>query len=236
MAKKKQDTTRLLQIEQAREEHERTERRRRLTLVAVCVLVGLVVVGAAAWVPVGNWMDRRDAKAFPALGVPAAQAGLSAVQNDSSAGINDHRPTGEVIAYRTVPPSAGPHWAQPASFSRKFYDARDRPAIETLVHNLEHGYTVVWYDDTIADDPAQLAALRNIARRYESTEFDNARKLVVAPWKRGEGAFPAGKHLAFTHWSTAAGRRQYAAKVSGQAIARFMRKFPATDSPEPQGP
>nr|WP_238342231.1 DUF3105 domain-containing protein [Actinopolymorpha rutila] len=181
-------------------------------------------------------MHRRDAERFPALGVPAAQAGLSAVENDSAAGINDHRPTGEVIAYRTIPPSAGPHWAQPASFSRKFYDTKDRPDIETLVHNLEHGYTVVWYDDTITHDSAQLAALRTIAKGYESNEFDNAKKLIVAPWKKGEGAFPAGKHVALTHWSTAAGRRQYAAKVSGQAIARFMKKFPATDSPEPQGP
>nr|WP_238345328.1 DUF3105 domain-containing protein [Actinopolymorpha cephalotaxi] len=181
-------------------------------------------------------MDRRDGKRFPALGVSAAQAGLSAVRSDRPSGVNDHRPNGEAIAYRSIPPTSGPHWAQPASFSRKFYDTKDRPDVETLVHNLEHGYTVVWYDDTIAHDPAQVAALRNIAKRNESSEFDNAKKLIVAPWKKGEGAFPEGEHVALTHWSTTAGRRQYAESVSGQAIEQFMKKFPAADSPEPQGP
>ena len=28
----------------------------------------------------------------------------------------------------------------------------DRPTLEALVHNLEHGYTILWYDETIADD------------------------------------------------------------------------------------
>jgi hypothetical protein len=105
--------------------------------------------------------------------------------------------------------------------------------METLVHNLEHGYTIVWYDQTIAKDAAQLNQLKDIARRFESRQPDNSKKLIVAPWKPGEGKFPAGKHLALTHWSKSNGHRQYAAKVSGAAIEAFMKKFPAADSPEP---
>ena len=50
----------------------------------------------------------------------------------------DHRPEG-VLTHDTVPPSFGPHRPIPAPFERRFYTAQDRPEIETLVHNLEHG-------------------------------------------------------------------------------------------------
>ena len=50
-----------------------------------------------------------------------------------------------------LPPSGRttPHRSQS---TRKFYTSDDRPAVATLVHNLEHGFTLLWYDETIADD------------------------------------------------------------------------------------
>ena len=51
-----------------------------------------------------------------------------------------------------TPPDSGSHYANPAPFTKHFYAEADRPAVETLVHNLEHGYTVVWYR---ADAPEQ---------------------------------------------------------------------------------
>lgn len=234
MAKRKPDDRRE-RVQQMRREQQQAERRRTVTLIIVCALVGVVIIGAAAWVPVSRMIDNPASKPMSEFGVAAAQAGLGELTNDSAAGVSEHMPTGQKISYQTVPPSAGPHWAQPAAFGRKFYDAKDRPALETLVHNLEHGYTIVWYDETIAKDDAQLEALRNISRRYESSQFDNSKKLIIAPWKAADGAFPEGKHIAFTHWSLANGRRQYSEKVSGEAIEQFMKKYPASDAPEPQG-
>ncbi|WP_020576891.1 DUF3105 domain-containing protein [Actinopolymorpha alba] len=232
MAKRK-PTNRRERIEQLRREQQRTERRRTALIIVACTLVGLVIIGAAAWVPVKNWINDPGRQPMSAFGVPAAQAGLDPVVNDSAAGVSDHVDTGQKVNYTTAPPSAGPHWEQPASFGRKFYTDKDRPAVETLVHNLEHGYTIVWYDETIAKDSAQLNALKDIARRFESSTFDNSKKLIVAPWFAKDGKFKAGKHIALTHWSTDAGHRQYATKVSGEAIEQFMKKYPASQSPEP---
>jgi hypothetical protein len=220
-------------IEQMRREQRRAERRRTAIIISACVLVGLVIIGAAAYVPVKNWITSPARQAMSDFGVAAADAGLSKIANDSGAGVADHVPVGQKVKYKTVPPSSGAHWEQPAPFQRKFYSDQDRPPLETLVHNLEHGYTIVWYDQSIAKNTVQLDQLKDIASRFESRQPDNSKKLIVAPWKAGEGKFPAGKHLALTHWSKDKGHRQYAAKVSGEAIEAFMKKFPAADSPEP---
>ena len=233
MAKRKVAANRRERIEQMRREEKRSERRRTTIIILACTLVGLVIIGAAAWIPVNNWINDPGRKPMSAFGVPASQAGLGKVLTDSGAGVSDHVPTGQKVTYKTVPPSSGPHWEQPAAFARKFYTGKDRPELETLVHNLEHGYTIIWYDSTIEKDADQLALLEDIAKRFESSEFDNSKKLIVAPWAAADGKFPAGKHLAFTHWSTSAGHRQYSTKVSGPAIEAFMKKYPAADSPEP---
>ena len=34
----------------------------------------------------------------------------------------------------------------------RFYTKDSRPELEALVHNLEHGFTILWYDETAADD------------------------------------------------------------------------------------
>jgi len=241
VAKRRQAAaTRRERVEQMRREQQRAERRRTAIIISAAVLLSLVIIGAAAFVPVKNWITNPARKPMSAFGVPASEAGLSKIFNDSGAGINDHVDFGQSIDYKTTPPSSGPHWAQPASFERKFYTPQDRPPLETLVHNLEHGYTIVWYDETIAKDSEQLQILKDIARRFEgraptNLEEYNTKKFLVAPWKRDEGKFPAGKHLAFTHWSRTNGHRQYAEKVSGEAIERFMKRFPASDAPEPQG-
>jgi Protein of unknown function (DUF3105) len=230
---KRKPNNRRERIEQMRRQQQATERRRTVTIVAACALVGLVIIGAAAWMPVMNWVNDPARKAMSEFGVTASEAGLGEISKDKADGVADHVPDGTPVDYKTVPPSSGKHWAQPAPFERKFYAAQDRPELERLVHNLEHGYTIVWYDETIAADEEQLTQLRSIARRFESGEFDNSKKLIVAPWAQTDGKMPAGKHIAFSHWSTDAGHRQYSEKVSGQAIEDFMKKYPAEDSPEP---
>ena len=117
---------------------------------------------------------------------------------------------------------------------RSFYSARDRPAKELLVHSLEHGYTVIWYDETIAGQPGAIADLKALATRYPPGEF-----VVVAPWTAKDGAsFPTG-HVALTHWTgpeNPAGVWQYCGKPSGQVIRDFVSRYPKSNSPEPDAP
>ena len=72
------------------------------------------------------------------------------------------------------------------------------------MHNLEHGYTIVWYDETIADDGEAMTELEAVGKKFPGTT--NLRyKFYAAPWTDDDvkrvGPFPKGEHIAFTHWS-----------------------------------
>jgi len=129
------------------------------------------------------------------------------------------------------------------SIGRKLYLAEDRPPLGELVHNLEHGYTLLWYDETVADDADQMDQLRGVASKLEGTT--NLRdKFKAVPWTSEDGdPFPDGQHVAFTHWSLGGvgetdpakqvGVWQYCSAVSGAALETFMEDYPYMDSPEP---
>jgi hypothetical protein len=55
---------------------------------------------------------------------------------------NNHVSTGTDIDYERVPPLSGPHYG--GSASPRFYE--QTPPLGNLVHSLEHGYVVVYYD------------------------------------------------------------------------------------------
>jgi len=107
------------------------------------------------------------------------------------------------------------------------------------VHNLEHGYNLLWYDDTIAKDDKQLTAVKAIAAKFKGEKLTD--KFIALPWTAKDGkAFPGGAHVAMTHWSAdpkdtskQEGVWQYCGKVSGQVVSTFIKDYPYTDSPEP---
>ncbi|PZS31322.1 MAG: hypothetical protein DLM59_10020 [Pseudonocardiales bacterium] len=140
-----------------------------------------------------------------------------------------HRPEGTRIEYPTAPPSSGPHYPIPADPQTWFYAASTAPPVERLVHNLEHGYTLVWYDDTIKS--RQLDDLRSLAGRLGA----DPGKVIVAAWDTGHGSFPSGQHVALAHWSAHQGHRQYCRRASTAAINTFVNRYPRTDAPEPSG-
>jgi len=204
--------------------------------VVASILVGL---GIVAYPAIRLVQDSRERKTdVTSLGVPAGQASCGEVVEDKAAGNSDHLPEGTSISYPTSPPSSGSHYQTPAPFSRKFYSVEDRPALGNLVHNLEHGYTILWYDDAIAGDKAKTDAIERLAKTFDSN--DQASKFIAAPYtaKDGGPSWPAGKNSAFSHWgggepSAQKGYRQFCGELSGEALKQFMDKYPASDSPEP---
>jgi hypothetical protein len=157
------------------------------------------------------------------------------------------------VLYKTSPPSFGPHNPTPDSSGLHFFSAADRPPVEVLVHNLEHGWTIVWYDDTVANNSAEMQNLKATARKFDQHGDDPHYNMIIAPWLKTDGdgqPIPDGKHVAFTHWSvhqptydpnyyataeSAAkswGESQYCSTFSGGALKDFMKRFPYDDAPE----
>nr|WP_246322026.1 DUF3105 domain-containing protein [Nocardioides panzhihuensis] len=216
------------------------------------------MVGAAAWGPITGFIkdSEFDNVALQDIGKSAESAGCQKIIETKADGNQNHIATGTEQTYTTAPPAYGPHWNEanvaPADMSRKFYSADDRPDLEALVHNLEHGYTIVWYDETVSED--ELDELRAIGQKFSGTS--NFRyKFIAAPWTAADAKetavagdkkteFPSGTHIAMTHWyadpanpteaSTQKGVFQYCEGVSGEAIKDFMTTYPYTDTPEPQ--
>ena len=119
----------------------------------------------------------------------------------------------------------------------------DRPPVEQLVHNLEHGYTIAWYRDGAPS--SDVSALERIAKTFSGEDYNPEDKFIAAPWADSDGgAFPAGKNVVLSRWTADPndpgdttkqfGVRQSCAAVSGQAIKDFMAKYPVANSPEPE--
>jgi hypothetical protein len=240
---KKERTDRQAVIDSIRNKQKGTEKRRGFAIVGVCVTIALLIVGAAAYQPIKDWYDLRafSSKSLDEIG--ASAEACSEVTTKKANGTQDHVPPGTPIAYEDSPPAFGQHYDAPATMERKLYAASDRPDVGELVHNLEHGYTILWYDKTVAADDAMMDDLRGIADKLQGTS--NFRdKFIAAPWTSEDGEpFPGGEHVALTHWSVGGagetapdkqvGVFQYCSAPSGAALDDFMKKYPYLDSPEP---
>ncbi len=217
-------------VEEMKRAQKAAERRKNVIIAGVCIVVasGLIAIPA-----VGMIKDSNDGGVV-AEGANTAEAGCDAIMTDAAKGVSDHVKAGVRVNYEAVPPSSGQHFEYALTVSRRgFYTPKDVPSVEQLVHNLEHGYTIAWYDPAMPD--GEKGTLEDIAADIRSD--NSTRKFIAAPWDVTRGAFPAGKTLALTHWgSQDKGYRQFCGKVSGAAITAFMEKYPAADSPEPNTP
>ena len=241
MAKPNKDRRAVL--EQMRREQERAEKKRTSMIIVGAVAVALVIIGLAAYPLITDSLEQDELSKsdLAALGVAADAASCTDPAATKAEGNNDHREVGSDLDYDASPPAAGPHYPTWAPMERKFYTAQDRPEVGYLVHNLEHGYNVLWYDETIAEDDDKLAVVKAIAKKFEGEDYE--KKFIAAPWTADDGEpFPDGAHVALTHWSMGdtndnpkgqQGITQYCAEPSGEAVATFVEDYPYTDSPEP---
>jgi len=227
-------------------EMQRQERARanrvRLQLIAGCSVL-VLGIGAGVTYAVIDARKQQPAVAITAIGVPAAAASCDPPTTDKASGNGKHVDPAKTtkIKYDTVPPSTGSHFAEPSVSDRKFFTAADRPQLETLVHNLEHGYTLLWYDQAAGEKrKSELEKLATVVNKIDAASG----KFIVSAWDPSYGAMPAGKKFALSHWSATlsadkktvasqAGHRQLCGDLSGDIVKAFVQKFPATLAPEP---
>jgi len=229
-------------VEQMRKEQARKERQRSLLILGVCVLLvlGLLLAALIPYLKDRHKNSELAGKAISKIGVSASAASCDDILTKATDKNQNHIPAGQPLSYTDAPPSFGPHRPAPAPFGRPFYTTADRPEVGELVHNMEHGYTIAWYDATAAKDKTEMDDLEAIAKKFQ----DENVAFVAAPWTSDDGkAFPDGKHIALTRWSADAsnptdedkqrGNWQYCGSTSGKVIADFVAKWPHSESPEP---
>ncbi len=239
MARTGDTTDRRAKADQIRQQQKSADRRKSFLIIGVCALVGVLLLSGALFSVLRS--EEESKTPLGDLGASASSAGCREPVTQDADGAGDHVAPGTDIDYPDSPPAFGTHYAAPQPMTRKFYTADDRPDVGTLVHNLEHGFTVLWYDETIAEDKAQLAAVRAITDKYPATSGLED-KFMAAPWTSGDGdGFPDGAHVALTHWTSGGtngnpdkptGVWQYCNGVSGQAVKGFVADYPFTDAPE----
>ena len=239
MVNKSERDNRRAIAEKMRKEQARKERQRSLLILGACVAVVLGLLGTAVFVYVKDLREESAAAGTPLadLGVSTAAADCDPVKQVDATGSGDHIDPPTKIPYPDAPPASGPHWGNflQGSEIRNLYTTGDRPEIERLVHSLEHGHTILWYDDTVTPGSDAYKDIEAISQK-----FDEGDKFMAAPWQASDGKpFPSGRHVALTHWTGGEDQKgvtQYCAAPSGAVVEKFMDDFPANNAPEPDSP
>jgi hypothetical protein len=207
-SKKLQEKQRKRLAEQARKaQQRRASRRSNLVTAGIAVVVVVAVVALVL----------SDRSSSPTVSVPdgvaASAAGCNDVETFAEQG-RDHIDVGaEHDPYNSAPPTSGPHYATPADPG--FYPNPLEP--EQLVHNLEHGQVVIWYDPEAPDSAVDgiQALVEDANRRAQRSGF--AEPLLAAPF---EGLDP-GFDYALSGWRNL----QSCASYSRAAIDDFRAEF-----------
>ena len=245
MTKKQVSQERKARVAQMQKQEKARERRTRLQIIAGCVVLLLVLAAVVTYAAFDARKKQPDV-AISTFGVTAAAAACSPVTTDPAKGNGVHvgpgtdSPTTTKVKYATVPPSFGPHFAQPVVADRKLYTAADKPRDR----------------EPRAQPRARLhrALVRPGGRRGEDgraaqdqptppTSWTPSKdKFIVSPWDPAYGALPAGKKFALSHWSATlssdqtavasqAGHRQLCGDISGAVVKSSSR---ATRGPPPR--
>jgi hypothetical protein len=223
-------------IEALRIAKRKSDRRKSIAALCLCTVGALAAFGKPGYDWVEHKVNDPMKRSIASFGVPLADAGCGSITADPAAPSGQHVNTGTRVAYSTVPPTSGKHYEGQVSFDADpFFTTKNNPPVENLVQNLEHGYTVLWYDSALPR--TKQDQIQGLATKLRN---DAIYQLFIAtPWDPAYGALPAGKQIALSHWSGPAkangpayGHRLMCGQLTGQGVREFMDKFPATDAPE----
>jgi hypothetical protein len=176
---------RRLAEEKKKAEQRRAQRRRNLLTTGIA----LVVAAGVVWLVLADTsrQDGDSRRAEPlANGVSVEEAGCDDVQTAEPQEAEHIAQGDEHVPYNTNPPTSGPHYGSPlAPIDSGFYTEVVEP--EKVVHNLEHGQIVIYYNpdapqDTV-DDIEQLTEQEPLATlAVPWTELEDPYQFALAAW------------------------------------------------------
>ncbi len=183
---------------------ERRERRRRWIVAGAWIGAGVAVVAMIVYLA---W---KQAQPIPKTGqdIPVISA--------------EHIPVGQPHApYNSNPPTSGPHYAVPAAAG--FYDVAAQD--ENLVHSLEHGYVIIWYNCSALSDgecSRLKSQIKDVMQSAGVSTITGTPKLIAVPRTAMD------TRLALTTW----GRLDTFDAFDRQRILNFIKVF-RDQAPEP---
>ena len=131
------------------------------------------------------------------------------VRSFVSEGLAQHVPQGSPVYYRSNPPTAGAHYPTPSVPG--YYGSPQLPG--NLVHALEHGNIVIYYD---RQSPEVMQSLRAEVNRFQ----DPWASVVVAPMPG------IGEEIVLTAWAEMLRLRTFDAASAAAFIDRFRGRGP----------
>lgn len=198
MSQKMDPNERRKLAEQARAKQARSDavRRNAVTIAVAVITVGLVIFVA---------LKERDEVAAPPsepFGPSASEAGCGEVESPEELEAEHISDGSDFDDYNSMPPTSGPHWQTPAVAS--FYS--DAQSLSQVLHNLEHGQIVIYYDGLDEERTTQL----------EAYVVDSQGSVLAQPAPEGTDG-----ELVMTAW----GQLQRCDILSSAAIDSFRRRF-----------
>ena len=127
-------------------------------------------------------------------------------------------------SYNNDPPTSGPHYVQPAQAG--FYD--EALPDEQLVHNLEHGYIVIWYNCTgLGDSDCQTlkTKIKTVLDNAKPIALTGTKKLIAVPRPNMDTL------IVLTSW----GRIDRLTSFNKAEMMEYINDF-RNHSPEPAAP
>ena len=94
--------------------------------------------------------------------------------------------------YSSVPATSGPHWSS-ADSPGPWGVYSNAQAQERLLHNLEHGGIVIWYQPATLDAEGLAALQTYVRQQVTTTQF----KVILSPWSGADFGHP----VAVTAWN-----------------------------------
>lgn len=204
-------------LAEERKKHALKKAHRRRNLVTT--VIALAVAGGVVALVIND--RNRAARELEDFGVAAAEANCGDVQEQEEQS-RDHIDVGAPHApYTTNPPTSGPHYnsAGLGPVQTGFYEDASEAPPEGVVHNLEHGQIVIYYNPDAPDD---VIADIELAVKSEPSAT------VATPFTGIEGS----ANLVLTAWTVA----QSCEQVSLEVVNEFRSAYQGVAGPEPLTP
>jgi hypothetical protein len=148
----------------------------RLLAIGGVLLVGAVIIGLVLLFGSGP---------NPNAGVRITDDGQTHVSDGASCRTDPASCEVGGDPYSSLPATSGPHWNSPNSWG-----VYSTPQNESqLIHNLEHGGIVIWYDPDAVDDEG-VETLSQYVTTQVSSGISGRFKFILSPWG-GEDALPS---------------------------------------------